>query len=135
MTSWRRIALELLPAQKLLVESAPTPMYLWIELRTVCGRLLETEPIDRAAVAAIFAYARRCLEWPSQDIQTAVALGFYEHVLTDAPIRRHLHEWMTRDEFDGLKQVFAYHVDEDDLRRFSLEFYERSAGRSRSKVR
>jgi hypothetical protein len=108
-------------------------MYLWIELRSVCGRLLQTEPIDRAAVSSIFNYARRCLSWPNQDIQTAVALGFYEHVLTDDTIRRHLHEWMTQDEFDGLKEIFAYHVSAADLTRFSAEFYERRAGYSQSK--
>ncbi len=110
-------------------------MSLWIELEALCERTFESRPHDRDVLAAIFTYARDCLEWPNQDVQTAVALAFYQDVVTNPAAREHLHEWISRDEFRDLANLFAYHLSEAELARFAVDFHEKNARYSKSRVK
>ncbi len=119
MSAWRREALQRLPNHKRTIEQAESPMALWIELRGVCERALENDPIAEEDAGAIFAYARHCLESRHPDLPTAVACAFYENIVTSEAVQAHIHRWVSGQEFRDLEPIFRYHLDEEEFTRFA----------------
>ncbi len=122
MSAWKRIALEKLPEYRGLIETADTPMALWIELNSEFERVSDENLIRR-----FFEYARWCMQSPGQgnylsDAGTAAVCAFYEHLPRHSGIRRELPRWLTREEFASLREAFRYHLSEQEFSEFEAEF-------------
>ena len=135
MSAWRRVALEKLPEFRKIIEAAETPGMLWIDLRLKFEDAYK-EPVDQDLAHRVYEYAGWCLaESKDQDIETAVALTFYEHLPINKKIRRDMANHLTRESFLGLKEVFKYHLAEGEYEEMEQEFLKQSAQRSREALR
>ncbi len=127
MSSWRRIALEKLPEYRDLIEHADNPMALWIDLHIKFKEVYRAETPDDGVIRRFYEYARWCLESPGardylSEAGSAAACAFYEHLPQNGVIRRDLPRWLSRDEFLGLRDVFRYHLSDEEYRIFEAEF-------------
>ena len=118
MSAWRRKALDLLPEHRELVETAESPMSLWIELR-----FLFEQAVDRGEwgrVSRFLQLAAWCVSEESgslpNDTSTAAAVAFYEHLPEKRTHWQYFPRWFSRREFEDLLSVFAYHLDQDELK-------------------
>jgi hypothetical protein len=106
---------------------AENPMALWIELRLKFEDVYRAEIPDDGLIRRFYHYVRWCMKSPGEgkylsDVGTAVAVAFYEHLPQTGVIRRDMHRWLTRDEFSGLREMFRYHLSEEEFARFESEF-------------
>ena len=123
MSAWRRIAIERLPSLQKEIASADNIHVLWVELRSAMNRVYAQEPIDDAVIAAIYGYGSWCLTQARNDgIATAALFGFYEHLPTDPLIRVDVGRWLSVADFDGLRNIFAYHLTPREVNEFAQEF-------------
>lgn len=130
MSAWRRKALELLPGQRRVIDSAPEPMALWIELHFALERAYHAPVPDDSLIRAIYEYARWCLDTPDKSDDpsgffTAVIVAFFEHLPTDKRVREDLHRWLTKEEFLGLEAPFRYFLEEGEFERIKTDFLEK----------
>jgi hypothetical protein len=133
MSAWRRVAIEMMPSMQRHVAMATNPCDLWITLCMELNRLYESDLADDAIVAGIYCYGRWCLtDARNGDLATAACVCFYEHIPTDSGIRQDAARWLSIEEFDGLKEIFAYHLGPDELTLFTQEFLERKKALVRS---
>ena len=131
MSAWRKVALEKLPEFRKIIDAAETPGMLWIDLLLKFEDAYE-EPVDQALVRRVYQYASWCLAGSkNQDIQTAAALHFYEHLPTNEKIRRDMANHLTREEFFGLTEIFKYHLAEGEYEELEKEFLKQSGQRSK----
>jgi hypothetical protein len=135
MSAWRRKALELLPQHRTLVESAESPMSLWIELRY---RFLDhIASGDRDAERAMLAYASWCTKegagsGPS-DTLTAVLVSFYEDLAGEKALWPRFREWFRPYEFEALSLPFHYHLSDQEFQKLREEFYSGAAKANRAR--
>lgn len=111
MSRWRREASERLPELQKLIASTlvDNPMMLWIELNQEFGRKCEQEDPPISLLKRIWEYCEWCLVHGSDDVRTAAALGFCEHLI-DSPQRvRQLPRIMTRGDLLDLRNLVEYH--------------------------
>ena len=111
MSKWRREASERLPELQPLVASkfVDNPMMLWIELNQEFERRCELEPPPLDLLRRVWGYCEWCLEHGSDDVRTAAALGFCEHLI-DTPKRTEiLPKIMRRSDFLDLRSLLEYH--------------------------
>jgi hypothetical protein len=122
MSAWRREAIRRIPKLKGLIEEADGPMALWIDLRSACEDAMN-DPVDEETIAGIYDYAAWCLLIPRRGwAMTAVVVAFYEDLPTRKLLRRSMPQWLTRMEFNGIKQVFYYHLSPQEVTDLVDEF-------------
>ena len=129
MSAWKRIALEKLPECRQVIESADNPMALWIELQLKFEEVYVDGYRDEDLIRRFFEYARWCIKCPGDaqylsDAGTAAICVFYEHLPERGVIRRDLPRWITREEFDNLRETFRYHLSDREFAEFEGEFLE-----------
>jgi len=138
MSAWRKMALELLPEYRQLIEKTENPMVLWIDLHfRFEDAFLKS---DEDLVQRFFTYAKWCFETPKQgkylsDVGTAVAVAFYEHLVTDAAVCNDLHRWFSPTEFLALEGVFKYHLSQTEFDGLKTVFLKRSAEHSKCSLK
>jgi len=117
MSKWRREAAERLPELKRIIASriVDNPMMLWIELNQEFERLSNTEPIQLELMKRIWNYCKWCMAHKSQDVQTAAALGFAEHLLDSESRRKILPKIIGRSDFLSLRSLLEYHNSSDKV--------------------
>ena len=106
MSAWRREALQRLPECRQVIESAENPMALWIELLSACEDA--TKKGDEDLIRRFYEFARWCWKSPSDDVRTAVACAFYEHLPTTPVLRRDMPRRFGRAAFNELQDIFRY---------------------------
>ena len=102
MSAWRRQALDQLPECRRIAEAAENPMALWIELSGACEDAYARQ--DEDLIRRFYEYARWCWKSPSDDVRTAVACAFYEHLPMEPTLRRDLPRRIGRAEFAELRE-------------------------------
>lgn len=120
MSAWRREALQHLPECRPVIESAKTPMTLWIELLGGCEDAYKKS--DEDLIRRFYDFARWCWQSPSTDVRTAVACAFYEHLPTTPILRRDMPRRFGRAAFTELRDVFCYHLSSDEAAALEQEF-------------
>ena len=128
MSAWKRVALEKLPEFRLHIETADSPMALWIELHMEFEAIYREASPDRNLVRRFYEYARWSLVAPGKggyqsEVSQAVACAFYEHLPQHGGIRRDLPNWLTREGCEELREVFRYHLTEPEFSDFESEFF------------
>jgi hypothetical protein len=122
MSAWRRQALEQLPECRPIVEAAKNPMAMWIELLGECEDAYKTQNED--LIRRFYEFAHWCWKSPSDDVRTAVACAFYEHLPTTQVLKRDMPRRFGRAAFSELREVFRYHLSPDEAAAFEREFLE-----------
>lgn len=117
MSAWRRQALALLPEFRAIVESAESPMAMWIELHLQFDRAMDAGDLSR--VDRLLRFAAWCVSELSgtlpNDTSTAVAVAFYEHLPQRREYWQHFPKWFPRSKFQDLLPVFSYHLSEKEV--------------------
>jgi hypothetical protein len=111
MSKWRREASERLPELQPLIASKLVigPMMLWIELNQEFERRCAIDPPPFDLLKRIWGYCEWCLQHGSDEVRTAAALGFCEHLI-DTPKRTQvLPKIMTRSDFLDLRNLLEHH--------------------------
>jgi hypothetical protein len=111
MSAWRKEASKRLPEFQRIIASrhVDNPMMLWIELHTKFAQLCEQEPPPLDLLRRFWEYAKWCIEQGHEDVMTAAALGFGEHLLDSKATTRLLPQIMSRHDYEGLKSLLLYH--------------------------
>jgi hypothetical protein len=120
---WQKVGIEKIPRCRQNFEQAGNVMHLWIDLWFPFNEA-HTTPVDEELIGQIYDYASWCwTQSRSYHTQTAVACAFYEHLPLEPMVREQIAKWISVDLFEGLKEVFRYHLG-DQLGEFVREFYE-----------
>jgi hypothetical protein len=122
MSAWRREAVQRLPEHRRVIETAESPMALWIELFLACENACKNS--DEDMVRRFYDFARWCWQSQSADVRTAVACAFYEHLPRTPVLRRDMPRRFGRSAFTELQDVFRYHLSPDEAATFEREFFE-----------
>lgn len=120
MSTWRRKAIEAAPELRDHIERSWSPMAAWIELRSLFEHAIKGGDIQRAR--RIMDYARYCLTAPNADVNTAVAVGFIEHLAEDKAIRVRLPELISAREVREWRGIMSYHADDQALESLNSAF-------------
>ena len=94
-------------------------MMLWIELGFVFKAAHRND--EDSLIRLIYEYALWCVaEAPrgsdaGHDPATAAVVAFFEHLPEDLQARRRIHEFMSFDQMDAVKESFRYHLDNDQF--------------------
>lgn len=110
MSTWRRKAIEAVPALRDELEVAWSPMSAWIELRFHFETAVKAG--DMATARRIMDCARYCLGAPNADVRTAAALAFIEHLAEDKAVRERLPELISVTDAQDWRELMAYHSGE-----------------------
>jgi hypothetical protein len=129
MSAWRRQAVERLPEFRAVIESAATPMALWVEL------VLRFEDAvrlgDEGLVRRFFAYAEWCWDAaPGQatEARTAAVCAFYEHLPLVRGLGDQLHHHLPRQRFLAIQDAFRHHLGEAEFARFRDNYLRQARG-------
>ncbi|MGZ8939277.1 MAG: DUF7674 family protein [Limisphaerales bacterium] len=122
MSAWRREAIERLPECRRIAEEAENPMALWIELLSACEEAYANNNED--LIRRFYEFARWCWKSPSDEVRSAVACAFYEHLPTRPAMRRDMPRRVGRAAFAELREVFGYHLSPEEAAAFEQEFLE-----------
>ena len=98
-------------------------MMLWIELHTRFYQFCEQEPPPLDLLKRFWGYAKWCMEQKNQDVLTAAALAFGEHLLGSKASIRVLPHIMSRQDYEGLKSLLLYHNSEEQYERVLQSFH------------
>ena len=79
---------------------------------------------DEGLIGRIYEFARWCWKCPSDEVRTAVACAFYEHLPKKPMMRRDMPRRFGRDAFAELREVFGYHLSPEEAVVFEREFLE-----------
>jgi hypothetical protein len=111
MSRWRREASERLPElQKLIAaKEIDGPMMLWIELNQKFEKLCELKPPPVDLLRRVWLYCDWCLVHGNDDVRTAAALGFCEHLIHTSARVALLPKIMSRSDFIDLRNFVEYH--------------------------
>jgi hypothetical protein len=111
VSRWRREASERIPELQPIIASKEIdgPMMLWIELNQEFEKLCRLQPPPVDLLRRVWQYCDWCLLHGNDDVRTAAALGFCEHLI-DTPERvALLPKIMTRSDFIALRNFPEYH--------------------------
>ncbi|WP_320195593.1 hypothetical protein RMR10_001385 [Agrobacterium rosae] len=89
------------------IEQAWSPVAAWIELRVLFEDSVKRGDIEKPRL--ILDYARYCLAAPHNEINTAVAVGFIEHLAEDDEVRNRLPDLITAQDVHDWRDILAYH--------------------------
>jgi hypothetical protein len=117
MSAWRRQALALLPEFRAIVETAESPMAMWIELHLQFDKAMDAG--DSSRVGRLLRFAAWCASEKSgslpNDTSTAAAVAFYEHLPQKREYWQHFPKWFPASRFNDLLPVFSYHLSEQEV--------------------
>ena len=117
MSAWRRQGLALLPEFRSIVESAESPMAMWIELHLQFDKAMDIG--DLSCVDRLLRFAAWCVSELSgalpNDTSTAAAVAFYEHLPQRREYWQYFAKWFPGSKFDDLLPVFSYHLSKEDV--------------------
>lgn len=124
MSAWKHEALRLIPGIQDLVQSASSPMALWIELWHEFKAAFDAG--DAARLNGILKYAEWCtspLSGPlPNDASTAATCSFYEDLPTERAFWPHLSEWLGVSRFNSLKDRLSYHLSAQEFEELESVF-------------
>jgi hypothetical protein len=124
MSAWRRQALQLLPEYRETIEEADNPMAMWIDLHLAFDDAMAQKKSELAS--RVLRYAAWCISTDSgplpNDISTAVACAFYEHLPEEREYWPHFPKWFGRSQFEQLLPIFGYHLSPGELEELK-QFY------------
>jgi hypothetical protein len=124
MSAWRRRAIDQFPRLKPGIEKCEGIRVFWIDL-WVDFESAHEAPMDEVFIEKVYDYARWCFYYAhNPKITFAVARHFYGYLPTEPLIRREVPKWLKPGDFEGFREVFRYQIGDDDLERFSREYYE-----------
>jgi hypothetical protein len=124
MSAWRRIAIEKFSQHRELVERSESVGMLWVDLWVIFANA-HRPPVDEMTIRKVYEFAGWCVaESRSIDIATSAVCHFYEHLPTEALLRRELPKYMSRQDFLGMSEVFKYHLSPKEHAAFVREFLE-----------
>ena len=114
--SWRREAFDRLPEFRRLLQEEKSPYNFLGELVTKLDFAYERQDDD--LVKRIYGFIFWCMEAPrgktaSDDLLTAVACSFLEHLPQHDHIRHDIGRWFSRSDILGMSEIFHYHGTED----------------------
>lgn len=109
-----------------------TPYSLWANLRDVFKRAYYY-PHKEEDIRAIYEYADWSCRQPrgeaaSDDLLTAVAVGFYEHIPEVEAAVKDLPRWFELREIMKMREIFSYQVGDEGFERM-LEAYPKARRR------
>lgn len=115
MSLWRKEASVRLPELQSIIASRDidNPMMLWIELQLKFEDLCQQDPPALDLIKRVWGYAKWCMHQGSDDVATAAAVGFCEHLLDRNAACRLLPEIMVRHDYESLKGLLLYHNSEE----------------------
>jgi len=119
MSAWRKEASKRLPEFQRIIalRDVDNPMMLWIELHTKFAQLCEQAPPALDLLRRFWGYAKWCMEHGHEDVLTAAALAFCEHLIDSEASRRLLPQIMSRQDYEGLKSLLLYHNSQEQYER------------------
>jgi hypothetical protein len=111
MSTWRKEASNRLPELQSIIASREidNAMGLWIELRLKFSTLCKLSPQPLDLLKRIWEYALWCMEHGNDDVGTAAAFGFCEHLLDSKASQLLLPKIMSRAKFEECKDLLLYH--------------------------
>ena len=111
MSRWRREASERLPELQSIIASTlvDNPMMLWVELNSKFGELCEEEQPAIDLLRRVWQYCDWCLVHGSDDVRTAAAFGFCEHLLDSSRRAELLPKIMSRADYSAVRNFMEYH--------------------------
>jgi hypothetical protein len=127
MSLWRKEASARLPELQSIIASrdVDNPMMLWIELLFKFQALCKQDPPDLELIKRVWEYAKWSMHQGSDDVATAAALGFCEHLLDRKATCRFLPEIMGRQDYESLKALLLNHNSEEQFVQ-GLELFEKA---------
>ena len=119
MSAWRKEASKRLPEFQKIIASreVDNPMMLWIELHTRFAQLCRQDPPPVELLRRLWGYAKWCMDQGHEDVQTAAALAFCEHLLDTDASGRLLPQVMSRQDYEGLRSLLLYHDSQEAYER------------------
>ena len=87
-------------------------MMLWIELNSAFEKACDQVPLPLDQLRRFWSYCEWCLEHGSDDVMTAAALGFCEHLIDTASRVEALPLIMPQARFEQFRDLLLYHNDE-----------------------
>ncbi len=128
MEDWQAKALELFPDLRELIAAQPNAMSLWIELTLAIETVYADNPVRDELIGRFYDYAVWCLKQPrtdsaETDIYTAVAVCFIEHIPLHQRVGGDLYRWMSAGSFHSFENLFRYHLDDEQFKKFAGEFH------------
>lgn len=114
--SWRREAFERLPELRGLLQEEKSPYNFLGDLVAKLDAAYELQDDDM--VKRIYGFVFWCLHTPrgrsaSDDLATAVACAFLEHLPQHDRIRHDIGRWFSRSDILGMSEIFHHHGTED----------------------
>ena len=113
MARWRGQAIEIFPMHKKMISKASSVMSLWSDLRILFEQAVaenETETIEQ-----VRKYMDYSLKSQNQELLTAVACAFIEHLPEHPQTRKFIPLWFSKAEFLEMKELFGYHSNAEDF--------------------
>ncbi len=99
------------------------PMMLWIELNMKLKDLCRESLLPLDIMKRIWGYFEWCLQHRDDDVMTAAAVGFCEHLI-DTPERAQLlPSLMTKDDYLGFRELLLHHNSEEDYKSWLLKLW------------
>ncbi|MGN6367763.1 MAG: hypothetical protein ACTHN5_05840 [Phycisphaerae bacterium] len=101
------------------ITEADTPYLLWLELRLAFEYAYEA-PRNESLIKRIYEYARWCETQPrgktaEDDLLTATAVCFIEHIPEHPQARMDMPRWFTLDQIVGMESLFRYRISAEDF--------------------
>ena len=102
-------------------------MALWIEIHMTLVFAYRDEPRSDELIDRVYRFAKWSWDSANDDLRTAVACAFYEHLPTDAAVAGDLPRRMSQQLFDELDAVFRYFLSDEEFDDCRASFRERAA--------
>lgn len=125
---WKRKARELLPELEGEIDDAETPYALWIEIHLRFEDAYRP-PGNDDFIRRAYKYGWWCLNGEDENEEATAAVAcFYEELPTHRRVREDLPRWFKREEFDGLRELFRYHLTEGEYEALVKDFHRAKGG-------
>ncbi len=127
MDEWQKVAQQFFPeiADKMHLDGGIHG--LWSDLYLQLLRAYDASPVNDELIGRIYDYANWCFNHPqtndpSVDLSSATAVGFVEDLPLDQRVSEDLYRWLSVETFEGCKNLFRYHLSEEQYRAFAEQF-------------
>jgi hypothetical protein len=130
MPPWRETAYALFPELSAPIEKAENSYSLWFELRHAFERAYDAMPKSESLIRRIYQYADWCDnqargETAEDDLLTAVAVCFYEHIPEHPAAWNDMPRWFSLKEFDNMRGLWEYSFKKEGYLQLRQEFARR----------
>jgi hypothetical protein len=110
LSRWREKAIELLPQERQLIQSADSPMALWVELEFKIQEHVEDQ--DEDWIRGLIEYASWCLSPQAghrpSDASTAAVVTFFESLPQTKGIAPYLAKYLSLEDFMSCEPHYTY---------------------------